>query len=75
MGRPEPGHHATELPASSNAVSYAFGFVVATGLLHGIGIGIGEVTRSPQGVVLLRLIGTLIAIVGAWFILPQLTGG
>ena len=30
--------YGAELPAAVNAVSYAFGFVVATGLLHAIGI-------------------------------------
>lgn len=67
--------HGAELPASANAVSYAFGFLVATGLLHGIGIAIGDVKRFANGTMILRFAGILIAIVGVWFILPQLTGG
>ena len=37
------GHaHGTELPAGSSALQFSIGFVVATGLLHLIGIGLGE---------------------------------
>ena len=67
--------HGAELPASANAVSYAFGFVVATGLLHAIGILIGAVKRWQSGPALLRLAGTLIAFVGVWFLVPLLSGG
>jgi urease accessory protein len=36
------GHaHGTELPQSANAMTYAVGFVVATGLLHLSGIALG----------------------------------
>lgn len=67
--------HGAELPASANAVSYAFGFVVATGLLHAIGILIGAIKRWTWGPALLRVAGALIAIVGVWFLLPHLSGG
>jgi urease accessory protein len=33
--------HGVELPAEASALSYAAGFVVATGVLHLIGIGLG----------------------------------
>ena len=49
--------HGAELPAAANAVSYAFGFVVATGLLHGIGILIGTVRALPNGAQALRVGG------------------
>ncbi len=67
--------HGAELPASTNAVSYAFGFVVATGLLHAIGILIGAAKRWEWGPASLRVAGALIAFVGVWFLLPHLSGG
>lgn len=67
--------HGAELPTSANAVSYAFGFVVGTGMLHAIGILIGEVKRWAGGPVVLRIAGALIAAVGLWFLLPLLSGG
>jgi urease accessory protein len=40
------GHaHGTELAASMSAMSYALGFVVATALLHTIGISVGLLTQ------------------------------
>jgi urease accessory protein len=40
------GHaHGTELPPGANGLLYSIGFVMATGLLHGTGIGIGLVHR------------------------------
>jgi len=36
------GHaHGTEMPAAASALSYALGFVSATALLHGVGLGAG----------------------------------
>ena len=58
--------HGTELPKAANAVSYAFGFVATTGFLHALGILIGTIKRFAVGAVLLRLIGAVIAVVGAW---------
>ena len=67
--------HGAELPESASAVSYAFGFVVATGMLHAIGILLGTIKRWSWGPALLRVAGALIALVGVWFLLPHLTGG
>ena len=42
------GHaHGTELPIGASGVLYSIGFVMATGLLHALGIGIGLVHRLP----------------------------
>lgn len=66
--------HGAELPEAANAVSYAFGFVVATGMLHAVGIAIGTVRRFAWGAASLRVVGALIAIVGAWFLIAHLSG-
>ena len=68
------GHaHGTELPAGSNGVLYSIGFVVATGLLHATGIGIGLVHRWPTGQKALRLAGAVVALAGLVFLWQALT--
>lgn len=60
--------HGTELPEGGNAVLYSLGFVVATGVLHGIGICIGLIHRWPFGRVTLRVAGAVIAAGGLFFL-------
>ena len=44
------GHaHGTELPPGQSALLYSMGFVIATGCLHAVGIGIGTVHRRTWG--------------------------
>ena len=63
------GHaHGTELPHAANAVTYAVGFVVATGLLHLGGIAIGLLTRYPWGGAVVRAGGGVIACIGFGFL-------
>ena len=63
------GHaHGAELPAGASALLYSIGFVVATGCLHGVGIGIGTVHRWGWGRVALRAAGCLVALAGAFFL-------
>lgn len=63
------GHaHGTELPPNENGVLYSIGFVVATGLLHLTGIGIGLIHRWKLGQMTLRLGGIGVAIAGAVFL-------
>jgi urease accessory protein len=63
------GHaHGTELPKSDNALAYAIGFVIATGLLHLCGIGVGLVVRWPWGKIAVRVGGGIIAAVGFGFL-------
>ena len=63
------GHaHGTELPPGQSALLYSMGFVVATGGLHAVGIGVGVVHRWAWGRSALRAAGTLIAAAGALFI-------
>lgn len=63
------GHaHGVELPAGQNGLLYSMGFVVATGLLHGVGIAVSLVHRWPWGQTLLRTAGGGIALAGAIFL-------
>jgi urease accessory protein len=68
------GHaHGTELPAGANGVLYSLGFVIATGLLHATGIGIGLVHRWPAGRAALRWAGAAVALAGLVFFWQALT--
>jgi len=63
------GHaHGTELPKSANALAYAIGFVVSTGLLHLAGIAFGLLARWPWGQAAVRAGGGAIAAVGFGFL-------
>jgi len=63
------GHaHGTELPQAFSPYGYAVGFVVGTGLLHMVGIGLGVLTRSEMGRYAVRGAGGAIALVGAAFL-------
>jgi urease accessory protein len=59
--------HGTELPPNQSAVLYSMGFVIATGCLHGVGIGIGTVYRWAWGQRLVRTAGAAIAGGGIFF--------
>jgi urease accessory protein len=62
------GHaHGTELPPGQSALLYSMGFVVATGCLHAIGIGVGLIHRWPWGQKPLRATGAVIAVAGVFF--------
>ena len=59
------GHaHGTELPRAAAPLTYAIGFVLATGLLHLCGIAIGLIESRSAGARLLRGAGGCIALVG-----------
>lgn len=63
------GHaHGTELPVAADALAYAVGFVVGTGLLHVIGISFGLATRWEAGKVAVKAAGGAIAIAGLAFL-------
>jgi len=63
------GHaHGTELPPGQSALLYSIGFVVATGCLHAVGIGVGTVHRLMWGRRLLRGAGGFVALAGAFFL-------
>ena len=63
------GHaHGTELPPGQSGLLYSMGFVIATGVLHGIGITIGLIHRWPAGKLVLRGAGAFIAAMGFFFL-------
>ena len=63
------GHaHGTEFPTEFNAYGYAVGFVIATGLLHLVGIAFGFLTKLDFGAILVRLSGAIIALVGGGYL-------
>lgn len=63
------GHaHGRELPSAADPVGYSVGFVLATGLLHVLGIGIGALAVRPRGAIVVRALGAAIACVGLVFV-------
>jgi urease accessory protein len=64
------GHaHGAELPRAANPADYAVGFVIATGMIHLFGIGVGLVLGKPFRGRLARGLGALIAAGGIYFLL------
>ena len=66
--------HGTELPLGASGVLYSIGFVIATGLLHALGIGIGLVHRWPAGRIPLRVAGAVVAMGGVLFLWKAISG-
>jgi len=66
--------HGVELPHAANPLAYGIGFVVATGLLHLCGISIGLLLRWPIGDRLIRGMGTVIALLGCYFLARSIGG-
>lgn len=63
------GHaHGTEIPGAADPVSYALGFVLATGGLHLSGIFFGTLSNGGIGQSWLRIVGVIIAITGIIFL-------
>ena len=59
------GHaHGAELPDGAAATTYAAGFVIATAILHAIGIGVARIASSANGRLLVRGAGALVAAAG-----------
>lgn len=58
--------HGAELPYAAGAGTYIAGFVTATGLLHGGGIALGLLHRSPVGTYALQAAGLGTALLGVW---------
>ncbi len=60
--------HGTELPSAADPVGYSLGFVVATGLLHIVGIAIGLISNLKRGTLVLRGLGGGVFAAGLWFL-------
>jgi urease accessory protein len=61
--------HGAELPSAADPAAYSAGFVIATGLIHLAGIGIGLSTGRVAGGWLARGAGGAIAVGGVYFLL------
>lgn len=63
------GHaHGSEMPLAASAAGYAAGFVVATALLHGLGVLAADLGRRGPAL-LVRAAGACVALSGAWMAL------
>jgi urease accessory protein len=60
--------HGTELPNSANPLTYSVGFVLATGMLHLLGIAFGLLVKWPAGKFAVRISGGAIALAGVGFL-------
>lgn len=60
--------HGRELPSAADPVGYSLGFVLATGLLHVLGIGIGALKSRRGGEIAARTAGGLIGAAGVFFL-------
>lgn len=69
------GHaHGTELPAAASPLMYGIGFILATALLHGMGIGTGMLARWPAGRTAVRACGGANACAGLFFLAGVVLG-
>ncbi len=65
------GHaHGTELPNAADPADFAIGFVLATGLIHLLGIGVGLVLTKPYDGRATRALGAVLALGGLYFLTP-----
>jgi len=63
------GHaHGRELPEGTSALLYSLGFVVATGILHAVGILLGVAHRWAAGRQIVRVAGGGVALAGLFFL-------
>jgi urease accessory protein len=59
------GHaHGAEMPESASGLAYGLGFVAATAMLHGLGIGLGLALGRPSFGALTRVAGGATAVAG-----------
>ncbi len=60
--------HGSELPRAADPADFAIGFVIATGLIHLFGIGVGLALHKPYQGRIARALGALIALGGIYFL-------
>lgn len=61
--------HGVELPRAADPADFAVGFVIATGLIHLLGIAVGLALHKPLAGWLARALGVAIAMGGGYFLL------
>ncbi len=60
--------HGSELPKAADPADFAIGFVIATGLIHLFGIGVGLLLHKPFNGWIARGLGGVIALGGVYFL-------
>src|SRR5215472_4575394 len=60
--------HGVELPSAADPAAYAVGFVLATGMIHVLGVGVGLLLNTPLEGRLSRALGAVIAVGGIYFL-------
>jgi urease accessory protein len=63
--------HGAELPKAADPADFAIGFVVATGVIHLLGIGVGLILSKPFEGRLTRALGAILALAGIHFLAIQ----
>ncbi|WP_237370403.1 HupE/UreJ family protein [Rhizobium sp. SL42] len=66
--------HGVLVPRATDPAAFTVGFVVSTGVIHVLGIGIGYALKPVLAGRLVRGLGGLIAACGIWFLLAPLFG-
>ncbi len=61
--------HGSEMPAATSSLPYAAGFLLATTLLHSVGIGLGLFIQRATAAPLVRFAGATIAVAGIYLTL------
>ena len=65
--------HGYELPEAASPIAYGIGFMVATGLLHMLGIAIGLLQDWRQfGPRIVQACGSVVCLLGAYFLIDSL---
>lgn len=60
--------HGAELPNAADPTNYAIGFVMATGLIHLVGIAVGLGLYRLRGGEVARVLGAVISLGGVYFL-------
>ena len=60
--------HGAELPNAADPADFAIGFVIATGLIHLCGIGVGLALSRPFHGQITRALGAVMAVAGLYFL-------
>jgi urease accessory protein len=65
--------HGAELPRAADPADFAIGFVLATGMIHVFGVGVGLALHKPMHGRLAQGLGGLIGIAGFYFLVPAVS--
>lgn len=60
--------HGAEMPATASGLFYGLGFVLATMMLHGLGIGLGLAAEKTHSLKWVRCAGAVIAACGVYLL-------